>query len=444
MLTARNAILTWIVLLGVSVIWSAWTMTRPPDSGGLAEDSYGTHWRGHRAILEVLQETQRSVRRSLAPPDPKSLGHSTLVLWNPNPSLVRVEGVWLKQVAEWVRSGGRLVIAITESSLESVSCPNGKCTLDGSTRSITEAVGLSDVSIIPSESATERLEKLTKMEHPFEDVPDLIRKTKQQVLGKSNRVAQQLGELTASGDWSKPLSGVKRVTLPAGPAARISGGETQRTGTVLMTDAFGERCVAASYQVERGEVVCVSIPELLSNGCVGETDNVIFASSLLSSGDRGVVFDEFFHGLSVRGNPMWLFSQRTYGSVTVCLLVLAGVWAWRGAIRLGPPLTFRTVSRRSIGDYVDAMSRFFQTATGARRFLIAEVRDGVIWHIRKEFRLPPEGEDREHLLSVMRRRDPARAVALYAALQDVDQLLSSPAVARESCETAMKRITECL
>lgn len=445
MLNARNVIVGWIAILAISVAWSCWTMLRPPDSGGLAADSFGTRWRGHRAILDTLRELNVPTRRSLTPPTASALGHSTLVLWNPSSALVQVEATWLKSVADWVTQGGRIVVAIQDSSLQSdlpMSATN-KDHLKGTVSSLTEALGLPDVHVAGETASRSDLANIGR--RPFEDLPDLARQMEERVAGSSKTIATVEHPVEATGEWTSTLSSIRQVVLPTGRVSAISGGEAQQTAALWLTDPFGKHCVAAAFRVGRGEVVLVTLPELLSNLCIAQGDNVLLASSLLVSDDRAVVFDEFFHGLSVRGNPMWLFAQRTFGTVALCLLGLAGVWAWRQAVLLGPPLQSRPQNRRTIGEYVEAMSRFLLSPAGHRRFLAEQVRDGVLWSLRKEFQLPPESDDRERLFSAIHRRQPTRANELAQSLRQLDELISSRReVSRTTWEAALKRMTACL
>src|SRR5262245_24770065 len=68
LLSARNVILAAAALLVLSVLGSCLAMLRPPDSGGLGRDSFGTRRQGFRALMETLQDVGIDARRDLAPP----------------------------------------------------------------------------------------------------------------------------------------------------------------------------------------------------------------------------------------------------------------------------------------------------------------------------------------------------------------------------------------
>jgi hypothetical protein len=158
-----------------------------------------------------------------------------------------------------------------------------------------------------------------------------------------------------------------------------------------------------------------------------------------------VVFDEFYHGLTLRGNPFWLFTQRGYAATTVCFLAAIGLWIWREAVFLGPPLDLPAKSRRSIGEYVEAMARFFNRGAKSQAFLLREVRQGVLHSVRTELRLPPGREQVDELAAALARRDPRRARQLLDAVTLVDEALSGNRPLREAAAVDLfKRMSNCL
>ena len=111
MLTARNFVALTLVIAVVSLAWACRELARPPDSGGLGGDSYGTRVRGQRGLFEILADLGIPVERVLAPPTAVAGRDVTLVLWKPQPDLVRVEPAYLRRLARWVENGGRIVVA---------------------------------------------------------------------------------------------------------------------------------------------------------------------------------------------------------------------------------------------------------------------------------------------------------------------------------------------
>ena len=111
MLTARNFVVLTIVIAVVSLLWACFELARPPDSGGQSNDSYGTRMHGLRGLFEILTDLGIPVERTLAPPTAVVGREATLVLWKPQPDLVKLEPAYLRALARWVESGGRVVVA---------------------------------------------------------------------------------------------------------------------------------------------------------------------------------------------------------------------------------------------------------------------------------------------------------------------------------------------
>src|SRR5262245_61157000 len=111
MLTARSVVIAVIVVAVLSFIGALVSLLRPPDQGGLGTDSYGTRAHGYRAVFDTLDALGVKVQRGLAPPNETVGPESTLVLWGPLDDLVQIEPVYMQRLRQWVRDGGRLVLA---------------------------------------------------------------------------------------------------------------------------------------------------------------------------------------------------------------------------------------------------------------------------------------------------------------------------------------------
>ena len=207
----------------------------------------------------------------------------------------------------------------------------------------------------------------------------------------------------------------------------------------------GEQVLAAVFHRGKGELVVVASPAIAENRLIARHDNSVLAVQLLAAPGRPVVFDEFYHGLTIRGNPLWLFTQRGYAATTLCLLTLIGLWIWREAVFLGPPLAPRGT--------VPAIDRGIRRCDGAvpepggssQAFLLREVRSGVLRAVRDELHLPPSRDHVDELAAVLARRDPRRARELIEAMGAVDEALSRKVVLRESVAVDLfKRMSRCL
>ena len=461
MLTSRNAISLTITLAVISLAWTCWSLMRPPDGDGMRPDSYGTRGRGQRAVLDTFGELGLPIRRSLGPPTSTKLENARLVLWQPSSEIVRVEQKWLAGVGDWVRDGGHVLVAIGVDELhwfdpavmreaQRLSRKNKKKKkatddIEAEPRSLWELLHVPGVFVKPLVTEEATSEPLVRQPRELRDIFQEALKTGQTTSERTQYAAH------ASGVFESLLGRDRTLSVPPNGVFQIQYGDQTPVGTITIPSETspGESneatCIAARFAVGRGEVTVVSVPSLIENSVIGEADNIVVLSKLLADGELEIVLDEFYHGLAIRGNPMWLFAQRTYGAVTLTLLLVIGLIAWRESVFLGTPLAERPVSRRAIREYVEAMARFLREGQGAGAWIVSKLRDGVLWHLRREHGLPPEQHSEQRLLAAVERRDPDRAAELSNTLQAVQSLLSAGHAGDERrAIPLMRRMVECL
>ncbi len=472
MLTPRNFIGVTIAIAVFSILSVCWSLLQTPDGGGQRADSFGTRGIGYRALFESLDELDIPVRRELGPPKPAELNDSLLVLWDPRIRLVDADPKWLGDVEDWLQQGGHAVVAFDDEPQETVftimqrqSAARRKKVDDGGADdddseataipklTLFELLGIGKLSIT-NVAATESVDELPDSEpransRKRNQLPSdaELKDTIREVLTASSRLEKpQRHTIRATGVFAKTIGEEGTIELPAGLLYEIDLGDRNLLNTISVVDESStEHCVAARFPVGKGHVNVVSIRRLISNANIGSADNVVVAAALLIDGGRGVVFDEFYHGATIRGNPMWLLSSVTYGSVAVALLLLLTFAVWRAAIFLGPPVAETPTQRRSIREYLDAMSRFMRESKEHGKWSLEQVRDGVLWRLRCEFGLPPESHDHSRLTAAIARKDPGRADRLIDVLNEVDAVLNMPRPARERrIAELVQRMTECL
>ncbi len=459
MLTARNFVALTIVIAVVSLVWGCLELARPPDSGGMGSDSYGTRLEGQRGLFEILTDLGIPVERALAPPTGVVGRDVTLVLWKPQADLVQVEPAYLHALARWVENGGRVVVAPDEK--RAAPRPPGLSGRRVPTRELTVLgeLGLAGVAVktITLEPAVQGSRagsgRLSTDRRPFptatdRDEPDDddLGRLSELWTGKTRPIATRAVTVTATGVLSPLGERVSAIEVPEKKLQVVAASKPAPDGTITFRDPAGsEQILAAVYHRGKGEVVVVASPALAENRLIARHDNSVLAVQLLAAPLRPVVFDEFYHGLTIRGNPLWLLTQRGYAATTLCLLTLVGLMIWREAVFLGPPLAPEAQSRRSLGEYVDAMARFLNRGRSSQAFLLREVRSGVLRAVRDELHLPPAHDHVEELAAVLARRDPRRARRLIEAVGAVDAALARNVVLRESVALELfKRMSHCL
>jgi hypothetical protein len=438
LLNARNAILIAIGILVLSIIWMCLKMLRPNDSDGLARDTFGTHGDGYRALLETLEELQVPVTRSLEPPSIGS-GTKTFVLLGPDPQLVQYEPKYLTSLKVWIENGGRLIVAPhreTESPRQDEEKEPGE-------RDILKLLGVADSVTLTEQSSAggARPQSSRQSRNSGRSFP-------REAWDTWNYQAPPHRQLpvTATGLWAQSLADVHQVATPGHEFSVLVSDAQKPSGALLFKAKSGaESLLAAVIPRGKGEIIVVSDPALFSNELLAQADNSVLALKLLAPRGQPVVFDEYYHGLAVRGNPLFLLTRPSFAAVTLALLLVVAAVAWRGAVFLGPPLADAARSRRDIQEYINAMGAFFSRGPGHRRFLVREVRDGVLHEICEQLHLPPHTTDVDVVAHALARRNPQRAEALRTTVAEVDrQLASSAEYPKANFLSTLHRLAGCL
>jgi hypothetical protein len=404
MLRPRFAIFAALGLFALYVLSSVLGSLAPPQSSRTAADSYGTGRLGFRGLYEVLERAGLTVQRETEPPQADIDDDITYVLLDPDPLLLRTNSAHLQDLADSVRRGGRLIVspafptAVQQAEIEEYSKE-----LKHFDRDLLEILGLADVRVelILSSAVPERT-------HP--DDEELVIST---VAGSST------GDVNA---------GVRELVTLGAALPQITQPEDREFVWQTRTlDANGAEIVlAAALKLGAGEVVVVADSTLLCNAALARGDNAPWAAALFADGGRGrLIFGEFYHGHSVRGNAWWLLTIPQFAIIALCGLILLGLWTWRNGVLLGPPLAANVESRRGIGEYLDAMSRFLTRSRESPAFLLEQVRQGVWRRLCQRYNLPPAGNDVGRLLAAMERRDPAAAEGARSAFREANRLRRS-------------------
>ena len=474
MLTPRNFIGVTIAIAVFSIISLCWSMLQPPDGDGMRADSYGTRSIGHRAIFEAFEEIGVTVHRQLRPPKPTELADSVLVLWDPKIQLIDADPKWLRDIEPWLQQGGQAVVAFDDEPPINVFTimqrqnaarrqrDNEEQTDDGndeddSTKlpkpSLFEllCIGKLEISIVgdpetENDLQTPAQDTIRNKRNELPSEAELTEAIREAVTAGSRLEKPQRHSIKATGVFAESIPAGSHIELPVGLLYEINTDGRELEDAIYVVDESGsEHCIAARFPVGKGHVNVVSIRRLISNVNIGSVDNILVAAALMLHGERAIVFDEFYHGATIRGNPMWLLSTNTYGSIAISLLALLAFSVWRAAVFLGPPVDEAPAKRRSIGEYLDAMSRFLREAKGHSEWTLEQVRDGVLWKLRREFGLPLESQDHARLTAAMARKDPQRADKLIEVLNEVNAVLHKPrSTGERSIAQLVQRMTECL
>ncbi len=454
MLTARSVIIAIVAVAILSVASAVFSLLWGGQSNStLGRDSYGTRTDGYRAIHDLLDALEFETVRTLIPTATENTHAASYVLWNPLDSLVQTEPAHFKVLSQWVRDGGRLVVAPSVESEDSDDsncrrCSSAKCSTCVPIALLNE-LGLSEVSIEEIELGSgaagnnQRGKRVSASDQDDAD-PEDIRETVRDVFRIKKRPSA-VYSIECDGEWDYLSSQVNRVQLSSEQVWRVNYGEQEplaRITIAISEDA--SNTLAALFTLGKGQIVVISNPFMASNVNLSGADNSVLLAHLLTGRRSRVIFDEFYHGLTVRGNALWLLSKRPYAVITVSILAVVGLLIWRQAIFLGPSRQERPASRRSLNEYVEAMSRFILQGRESPKYVLHEVRDGVLWHFCKSLGLPPQQQNTDMILGLLSRRQPQKASQLQAALKYADVVLDNPRAPKDEILLATRKVSDCL
>ena len=456
MLSSRSVILLVITLAVVSLFGMILSLAAPPDQGGLGRNTYGTHIYGQRGVYDLLNELQRPVRRGLVPPSALVKDDVCIVFWDSDPAMVRLEPGHLRAVKEWLGAGGHVILAPAHRQKNFKFLPQGTSMLERDTSLLGE-LGLPDVvatRLLKLEGQLTR--RPTRHSANGDDESDDdeengrgFEQLEKIITRAVTAPPQAIVPVAASGSLDYLQPSVARVSLAESQLQVLEApaeGAPAPSGALTATLSDGNLyTLAAAYPVGRGDVTVISDPELFANISLSkDADNAVLAAKLFTRSGEAVVFDEFYHGLTIRGNVFWLLTRPGYGLLFAMLCLAVGLWVWREAINLGPPLPQKAVTRRSVGEYVDAMARLFSRGN-AQLAAIRQVRDGVLWSVARRLGIRTKSEDLAHISAVLERRDARAAERLRAACAGADALLTGSRVPSEvNIVKTMEQLRQCL
>ena len=455
MFSARNIILAAIGVTVISILAGVLQLRQPPDSKGLGRDSFGTRAEGYRSVLELLEAFDVPVERRLQPFSPDMELNRTVLLWMPHHNLVATEPQYLQHLLDWVERGGRLVVAPIPPGMDEIVrsiLTSGDFARTNLWKELklddlqlheadVDANGSPQVQIAGEESPPEE-----QAETDREVRWDHIREGVQDALWIKPPVERVTVSVTGSGTLSLQPARVSQLEVSDKPRRYlVTKGSEKPVGAIeYQWPEASVKMLACALSRGQGEIVVVADPSLLSNSTLAAADNAVLAYDLLAAGGRTVVFDEFYHGLSVRGNALWLLTRPSYAVLALASLAALGLVVWRRAIWLGPPLETPTRSRRTIVEYVEAMSRLLHRTRRSELYLLQEFRDGVLRQLSHHYRLSSTAHDPTVVAAALARHSPDVAQKLLDAVHRIEAMSPAQRVPDSEVTSILAGLGQCL
>ena len=415
MLKTRTVIILVAIVVFISLIGIIVELSGPPPGAESGRSSWGIRPWGHRAVFALMKRLDRPVTRTRLPDARVLADNPVLVLWAPKNWQAASQPRFLRDARRWVEQGGILVISPAPWQRPANQLERWAQTQNPDSTALVE-LGLSDVHV----KLVGEIEKETAWRTPL----GASSEKEAWAFGLAPPAAETV-TVDAAGSLA-PVAVAQELSVPAkGFYAIEYTGSQEPAGTVHIRHSTGERSlVAAEFALGKGRLLVVSDPDLFGNAYLGRADNSVLAAHLLGRYRRPLVFDEFYHGLNVQGNPFWLLSLPRYGLLALTLLLTSVMWVWRAAVRLGPPLEGDRADRRDLREYIEAMARLFNRPKH-RPFVLNHLRDGILWSLSKELRTDPCLPGEKGIAFALERKDPERAQQLRDALDLVAKIPST-------------------
>ncbi len=390
MLNSRNVILGYIALSLLSIIYVVLSLAQPPDSEGTGIDSYGTYSEGYRGVYDLYADLGYEVERSLVPPGKNISNDSTYVILDPRKEWVENEPLYLVELIDWVKQGGELIFVMPvltdNSEYSSVSYSSGY--YDEFTEVMSEYLGLSGFNL-----SRHDLDEF----HEIETFGDQFEFTRDDLY------------------FSFPDENLQAIEI-----------ERDTVFDEVISVSCGESFVylAGKRHLGSGHIIFVSDPTLFRNVNLANGDNAAFAASLISPETARVIFDEYYHGLSIQGNPLYFLTKGQISLIvlmtTLCLLV----FCYRNSVSLGPPVPLEGDRLRGLEDYLSAVTSLFLRSK-KDLYLLQEYREACIVRLASELYLPPASQSEELILQKLERKDSQRAERLRSIFNEINDFTKS-------------------
>jgi len=462
MLTTRNVVIVVILVVLISLISASVSLLRPPSATVTGRDSYGTHSYGFRGLYETLGELNIPVSRELVPPDGLLHRQLTLAIFEPDPMILTMEPSYLRAVGKWVEEGGSVVVApavanparfgwglpdwppktpleeLSLTEVDTVILHTGEELPDKEPDDKTAKAAEQTSKTASRQKANEKPKEKSKRSRDVQDVLDFA-------LGQKPDIPVSIVRATMDGEFATRFPHGLQLAVPTKnlrvilELKKIPGSHVR----AVLEPGGQPQILAAIYPHGSGQVAVLSDARLAQNALLGRDDNSVLVTHLLVDPHRPVVFDEFYHGRTVRSNPLWLAVRFPYNALALSALATTLLVGWRAARAIGPPVPKRERSRRTLAEYIDAMSRLLNRSRCPVPYLLGELRQGILWRIRRELGLPFGSDDPSKLLQVLARRDPLLADDLRQALDAIDQTLKSPSPRSADVTATLAKVSRC-
>jgi len=372
---------------------------------------------GHRAFYELLEDAGFALRRNHAVPSPEAAGDGAFFILAPQQFLLRRDPRYLTDLADWAAEGHTLLIAFGES----FTFGSRLLARQGSRDDDTQDEGDPEREL---RRTLRRMGVWGEADRPVFDALALDLELEGGPLHDGDGEA----ELTAEPDGTPAEALVEGCrTLALEPGAYFVGPALQRASATVWA---GDKAFLVEFRRGLGRIVLLADVSMIDNERILEADNGPLAFHVAwRYGRKGIVFDEYYHGLHQRPSVVRLLCSFPLSVVSASLLLcVAGfiLGRWR---HFGRPAAEEPPSRRSKAEHVRAMAALFRRCRKTR-LTLRQLVGGLTRELADAYGLRAAGSPAE-VVERLRARSCPGAAAMAQALERADAALASGAALSE-------------
>jgi hypothetical protein len=135
---------------------------------------------------------------------------------------------------------------------------------------------------------------------------------------------------------------------------------TSSANTWLPLYGQGDKIVAVSYRIGKGEIVWWASPSPLANGSIRDADNMAFFLDSIGPPDSHVLWDEYYHGAKGSLGAFILGTPLPWAGLQLALVFLAILGTF--SRRFGPIRAPATESRLSPLEFTETLGDLYRSA----------------------------------------------------------------------------------
>ncbi len=466
-----------LILIGLNAATYVQKEKTPDNEIIPNRSSFNSGATGTQAFYSLLAETGRSVTRWQQPMDALTAQNarntpSTFVVIGKTRR--HFEDIEIKQVLEWVNSGGRLVmidrdlderitkaIAVWQLTQKTndlellmltdpADAPQMTSGMPAS-RPVQPSVFTKNVNAIQTSRFASHIEISMKASGDGQG----------NVLGYGSGAANVIGQPKSTPyDFydppPSPASTEERYESRAdGPPPRAPAKSPSYTtiqgDEVAGDEAFSapvvhvvgnQRNVLVDVPYGAGEIVVLSDPFIVSNAGIGLVDNAQLAINVLSSGDGLVAFDEFHQGYGANRNQFFAYFSGTpviaiFGQIALIIFFVMLSRSRRFARAVPEP----ELDRRTKLEYVGAMAEL-QQRTRAYDLALENIFADFKRRVSNLFGLDVRTADRRQLAKLIAERIKGDAGEIESVLEKVQDIIHGEATNKKETVALAKRLRE--